>query len=95
MVFPISNPASCWDVDVREDGRSRRLFRGPRRLYSLSLGSPICDLGVHRPVGGRPRALPPEFIYGSSRILLFWLFLSTPPACVCRVQLASAVNVLV
>ena len=35
-------------------------------------------------------ALPPEFIYGSSRILLFWLFLSSPPACVCRVQLASA-----
>ena len=50
--FPVSNPASCWDVDVREDGRSRRLFRGPRRQYSApwqTHGSPPC---AH--VGGRP-----------------------------------------
>ena len=52
-----------------------------------------------RPFGGSPPmsagALPPEFIYGSRRILFFWLFLSSPPTCVYRVQLASAVNVLV
>ena len=50
--FPVSNPALCWDVDVREDGRSRRLFRGPRRQYSLPLGSPIWGFTAH--VGGRP-----------------------------------------
>ena len=51
--FPDSNPASCWDVDMRENGRSRRLFRGSRRyFYSLPLGSPIWELTAH--VGGRP-----------------------------------------
>ena len=51
--FPVSNPASCWDVDMRENGRSRRLFRGSRRyFYSLPLGSPIWELTAH--VGGRP-----------------------------------------
>ena len=66
--FPVSNPASCWDVDVREDGRSRRLFRGPRRQYSLPLGSPIWGFTAH--VGGRP--LPPEFIYMGLAVLSYF-----------------------
>jgi hypothetical protein len=49
--FPVSNPALCRVVDMREDGRSMRLFRGPRRTYSLPLGSPIWGFTAH--VGGR------------------------------------------
>jgi hypothetical protein len=49
--FPVSNPALCRVVGMREDGRSMRLFRGPRRTYSLPLGSPNWGFTAH--VGGR------------------------------------------
>jgi len=92
--FPVSNPASCWDVDVREDGRSRRLFRGPRRQYSLPLGSPIWGFTAH--VGGRPPSRVHIWVSPSSLILA----VSQLSACMCLhfegpLQLASAVNVLV
>ena len=88
--FPVSNPALCWDVDVREDGRSRRLFRGPRRQYSLPLGSPIWGFTAH--VGGRP---PSRVHIWVSPYLSYFGCFSALRLHVSIVQLASAVNVLV
>jgi hypothetical protein len=58
------NPALCWVVDVREDGRSWRLFRGSRRQI-VNTRCPLArpsgvNMGVH---AHRPRArrrAPPE-----------------------------------
>ena len=88
--FPVSNPALCWDVDVREDGRSRRLFRGPRRTYSLPLGSPIWGFTAH--VGGRP---PSRVNIWVSPFFSYFGCFSALRLHVSIVQLASAVNVLV
>ncbi|KOO26281.1 hypothetical protein Ctob_006464, partial [Chrysochromulina tobinii] len=51
---------------MREDGRTLRLFRGGRRLYSPPLGSPTFFAGSPPTSAG---ALPPEFIIGSRRTL--------------------------
>ena len=49
---PVSNPALCRVVGMREDGRTLRLFRGRRaNFYSPPLGSPIRGFTAH--VGGR------------------------------------------
>ena len=64
---PVSNPALCRVVDMREDGRMLRLFRGPRNIrFRLDARCPLA-----RPFGGSPPtlagALPPECIFGSRR----------------------------
>ena len=79
---PVSNPALCRVVGMREDGRMLRLFRGPRNIrFRLDARCPLA-----RPFGGSPPtsagALPPEFIFGSRRTFFIWLFLSSPSACV-------------
>ena len=62
--FPVSNPASCWDVDVREDGRSRLESASLQGAATSILVAPwLAHFGVHRPCRRAP--LPPEFIYGS------------------------------
>ena len=55
--FPVSNPASCRDVDVREDGRTVGVSSGGH------------DVNTRCP-------------HWSRRTFSFWLFLSSPPACV-------------
>ena len=81
--FPVSNPALCRVVDMREDGRSQRLFRGRLgNFYWLPPGSPIWGFTAH--VGGRapsPLALPSSYL-GLADLLFLWLFLSSPSACV-------------
>ena len=79
---PVSNPALCRVVGMREDGRMLRLFRGPRNIRSrLDARCPLA-----RPFGGSPPtlagALPPEFIFGSRRSSLF-MAVSQLSVCMC------------
>ena len=76
---PVSNPALCRVVDMREDGRMLRLSRGRRGyFYSLPLGSPIRGFTAH--VGGRTPSRVHNWV--SPHLLSLWLFLSSPSACV-------------
>jgi len=54
-----------------------RLFRGPRRTYSLPLGSPNWGFTAH--VGGRAPSRVHTWV---SPIFSYRLFLSSLPACV-------------
>ena len=74
--FPVSNPALCRAVDMREDGRSQRLFRGRRVLYRrpLAVGSPIWGLTAH--VGGRAPSRAHTWVSPVAALSLLWLFLS-------------------
>ena len=79
---PVSNPALCRVVGMREDGRMLRLFRGPRNIrFRLDARCPLA-----RPFGGSPPtsagALPPEFIFGSRRSSLF-MAVSQLSVCMC------------
>ena len=76
--FPVSNPALCRVVDMREDGRSQRLFRGRLVYFSwLPPGAPIWGFTAH--VGGRA---PSRVHIWVSPIFSYRLFLSSLPACV-------------
>jgi len=82
---PVSNPALCRVVGMREDGRTLRLFSGFRgrraNFSSPPLGSPIWTGALWT------GALPPEHCsrvhnWVSPHFLFLWLFLSSPSACV-------------
>ena len=76
--FPVSNPALCRVVDMREDGRSQRLFRGRLVYFSWQPpGAPIWGFTAH--VGGRA---PSRVHIWVSPIFSYRLFLSSLPACV-------------
>ena len=76
---PVSNPALCRVVGMREDGRTLRLFRGRRaNFYSPPLGSPIWGFTAH--VGGRTPSRVHNWV--SPHFLSLWLFLSSLSACV-------------
>jgi hypothetical protein len=92
---PVSNPASCWVVDVREDGlESAFLQASGGRATSILVVAPCPGSLAPRPSGVSPPtsagALPPEFIHGSCHFFLSGCF---PPffhtfagRCECRVN---------
>ena len=91
--FPVSNPASCWDVDVRERTDGVGVSSGGRDVYTR------CPLA--RPFRGSPPmsagATPSRvhiWVSPHSLILAVSLQLSAC-MCVCRVQLASVLNGIV
>ena len=81
-LVPVSNLALhvCRVVDMREDGRTLRLFRGRRGyFYSPPLGSPIWGFTAH--VGGRTPPAP-EFSLGLAALSLF-MAVSQLSVCMC------------
>ena len=75
---PLSNPALCRVVEMREDGRSQRLFRGRLVYFSwLPPGSPIRGFTAH--VGGRT---PSRVHTGACRSLFYQVF-SRLSVCMC------------
>ena len=84
--FPVSNPALCRVVDMREDGRSQRLFRGRLVYFSwLPPGAPIWGFTVH--AAARARRPAPELhtayrVLGPAALSFIRFSLSSLSACV-------------
>ena len=75
---PLSNPALCLVVEMREDGRSQRLFRGRLVYFSwLPPGAPIWGFTAH--VGGRA---PSRVHTGACRSFFYQVF-SQLSVCMC------------